>query len=117
MPTNSESPVDFLPLHPESLRILLALRDEPLHGYAIVKVLERDPERAGRVLPANLYRRMRTLRDQGLIAESRAVGEAVEGASERRRYFEMTPVGRAVARAERERLRGLLAEVEEALGS
>lgn len=101
---------EFLPLHPESFRILLAVGAQPLHGYAIVKELERDPERPGRVLPANLYRRMRTLRDQGLITE--AEGPAA-GDDERRRYFERSSLGDAVVRAETHRLRGLLAEAEQ----
>lgn len=35
-----------------------------------MKELERDPEVVGRIMPANLYQRIRTLRDQGLIEES-----------------------------------------------
>ena len=115
MSRGSTDATEFLPLHPESLRILLVLGRRSLHGYAIVKELESDPDRPGRVLPANLYRRMRTLRDQGLIAES-AMTPTSES-HERRRYFELTRLGERVARAERERLRGLLAEVEQAFGS
>ncbi len=51
----------LLPLHPEAFRILLVLRAGERHGYSLVKELERDPGRPGRVLPANLYRRIRTL--------------------------------------------------------
>lgn len=103
----------FLPLHPESFRILLAVGGQALHGYAIVKELERDPDRPARVLPANLYRRMRTLRDQGLIEETD--GPAADD-DERRRYFARTPLGDAVVRAETHRLRGLLAEAEQVAG-
>jgi DNA-binding PadR family transcriptional regulator len=98
---------DFLPLHPEAFRILVILGSGARHGYAIVKELERDPGRPGRVLPANLYRRIRTLLDQGLIGETAApAGE--EDDDERRRYFEVTALGREVARAEAERMRHLL---------
>lgn len=104
---------EHLPLHPESFRILLALRGEDLHGYAIVKELEQDPDRPGRVLPANLYRRIRTLRDDGLIEESdRKPGPDED---QRRRYFRLTALGREVARAEAERLQGLLAEAGDLL--
>jgi DNA-binding PadR family transcriptional regulator len=102
----------FLPLHPEAFRILLVLRGGELHGYAIVKELERDPGRPGRVLPANLYRRIRTLSDQGLIAETEA---AANGEDERRRYFRLTKDGEAVARAEALRLEGLLAGARDLL--
>ena len=69
--TRTDNVERHLPLHPEAFRILVVLRGQELHGYAIVKELERDPGRPGRVLPANLYRRIRTLSEQGLIAETR----------------------------------------------
>lgn len=101
-------PETFLPLHPEAFRILLILRARELHGYAIVKELERDPGRPGRVLPANLYRRIRTLLEQGLLVESDGPADAAE--HERRRYFTVSALGLAVARAEAERLAELVEE-------
>jgi len=102
-----ESPDGFLPLHPEAFRILIVLRAGERHGYALVKELERDPGRPGKVLPANLYRRIRTLLEQGLIEES---GHRPDPAldDERRRYFGVTPLGESVARAEAHRLQALL---------
>lgn len=97
----------FLPLHPHTFRILVALREGERHGYAIVKELERDPDVVGRVMPANLYRRIRTLRDQGLIEESDERPDP-ELDDERRRYFRVTDLGDAVARAEAVRLRSLV---------
>ena len=109
------TPDSFLPLHPESLRILLVLRDHDLHGYAVVKELERDPGRPGRVLPANLYRRIRTLLADGLISETDGPAGS-EDEDERRRYFRTSPLGERVARAEARRLEGLLAEARGVLG-
>lgn len=104
----------YLPLHPEAFRILLVLRGAELHGYAIVKELERDPGRPGRVLPANLYRRIRTLSEQGLIEEAeRDHGDGHD--DERRRYFRLSKQGEAVARAEALRLKGLLAGARDLL--
>ena len=114
MPGSHASDVDaHLPLNPEAFRILLVLRGRELHGYAIVKELERDPGRPGRVLPANLYRRIRTLSENGLIEETQGLGE---GEEERRRYFRITRLGEAVARAEALRLEGLLAGARDLLG-
>lgn len=96
----------YLPMHPEAFRILVVLKEGERHGYALVKELERDPGRPGRVLPANLYRRIRTLLEQGLIAES---DRERPDEDERRRYFAITPLGERVARDEAHRLRGLLA--------
>jgi len=104
---------DFLPLHPEAFRILVILREGERHGYAIVKELERDPGRPGKVLPANLYRRIRKLLDQGLIAESGRRPDPDD--DERRRYFTVTRLGEEAARAEAARMRGLLAGAEELL--
>lgn len=106
----------FLPLHPEAFRILLVLREGERHGYALVKELERDPGRPGRVRPANLYRRIRTLLDQELIAESDERPDP-ELDDERRRYFTTTPLGEAVARAEAIRLQSLLAGARDLLES
>lgn len=97
----------FLPLHPHTFRILVALREEERHGYAIVKELERDPEVVGRIMPANLYRRIRTLRDRGLIEESDERPDP-ELDDERRRYFRVTALGDEVARAEALRLKSLV---------
>jgi len=102
----------FLPLHPEAFRILVILRGGERHGYALVKELERDPGRPGRVLPANLYRRIRSLLEQGLIADNE---RAPEDGEERRRYFVVTPLGERVARAEARRMQGLLVGAGELL--
>ena len=98
----------LLPLHPEVFRILVVLREGPAHGYALVKELEKDAGRPGRVLPANLYRRMRTLLEQGLIEETEVAVDPQED-DERRRYFRVTRLGETVARAEAHRLQALLA--------
>jgi DNA-binding PadR family transcriptional regulator len=105
-----------LPLHPEAFRILLELRVGEMHGYALVKALERDPGRPGRVLPANLYRRIRTLLDHGLIEETEARPDP-EVDDERRRYFTVSPLGEEVAKAEAHRLSCLLAGAGDLLES
>ena len=105
-----------LPLHPEAFRTLLVLRGREMHGYALVKELERDPGRPGRVQPANLYRRIRTLLEKGLIAEAEPRRDPALD-DERRRYFRLTELGEAVAKAEARRLSGLLAEASDLLST
>lgn len=97
-----------LPLHPDSFRILVILRGGERHGYALVKELEADDGRPGAILPANLYRRIRTLLEQGLIEESSHRPDP-EDDDQRRRYFALSRLGEAVARAEARRLQSLLA--------
>lgn len=105
----------LLPLHPEAFRILVVLRGGERHGYAIVKELEKDPGRPGRVLPANLYRRIRWLLDRGLIDESEERPDPALD-DERRRYFKITELGEATAHAEARRLQELLAGARDLLG-
>jgi DNA-binding PadR family transcriptional regulator len=89
------------------------LRGGERHGYAIVKELERDPGHPGRVMPANLYRRLRWLLEKGLIEESQSHRDAE--VDERRRYFRLTRLGEDVARAEAHRLKALLAGAHDLL--
>jgi DNA-binding PadR family transcriptional regulator len=94
----------LLPLHPLEFRILLVLLEGPNHGYEIVRSIEAV-ERAGAVYPANLYRRIRDLLAKELVAEA---GSPRGREDTRRRYLEVTPLGRRVARAEAVRLQELV---------
>lgn len=105
-----------LPLHPEAFRLLLVLRQREMHGYALVKELEDDPGRPGRVSPANLYRRIRTLLELGLIAETETRPDPSVD-DQRRRYFAITDLGEAVAKAEAHRLERLLTGAADLLAS
>lgn len=89
-----------LPFH-----ILLALGNGASHGYAIGKDVEERS--GGRLDPTTgaLYQALKRLRDDGLIRPA----SAEPGADSRRRYFELTPAGRAAAAAEAARLEALLA--------
>lgn len=96
-----------LPLNPRDHLILLALAGGPAHGYGIIKEIERDSSGTITMDPANLYRAIKRLRRSGLVREA-TVEERVED-RERRRYYETTPLGGRVVRAEAERLAGLTA--------
>jgi len=108
MSENPPGPRPFLPLHPLEFRILLILLDGPSHGYAVVQEIEGGEGERGKIYPANLYRRMRDLLAKGLVEEAPHPEGA--GSDSRRRYFGVTELGRAVVRAETERLEELLAE-------
>ncbi|NNF13166.1 MAG: PadR family transcriptional regulator [Gemmatimonadetes bacterium] len=99
---------DHLPLHPLEFRILLAVLDGPSYGLRIVEEIEARERSVGTLYPANLYRRIRSLLSDGLLAES----SPPEGADTRRTYVLLTPLGREVAVAETARLRDLVAEAE-----
>jgi len=103
-PPQAES---FLPLPPATLHILMAVAEEPRHGYAIIQqVAERT---AGEIVlsAGTLYRSIQRMLEQGLLLETDE-RPAPELDDERRRYYEITALGRAVARAEARRLAQLV---------
>lgn len=93
----------FLPLTPVVLDIALALAGGERHGYEIMQDVERRTDGSIVLHAGTLYRALARLLDQGLIEE---VDDrpAAPGDDERRRYYRLTPLGHAVARAEVERL-------------
>ncbi len=97
----------FLPLPAATFHILLAVADNDRHGYAIIQdVLERTGG-AIRLSPGTLYRSIQRMLEDGLIIEPRE-RPAPDEDDERRRYYRITPLGTAVARAEAGRLAGLV---------
>jgi DNA-binding PadR family transcriptional regulator len=92
----------FLPLTPVVLEIALVLAQGERHGYEIMQEVERRTD--GRIVlhPGTLYRALSRLLEQTLIEELEARPSRDE--DERRRYYRLTPLGAAVARAEVERL-------------
>lgn len=106
-------PTSFLPLKPTDYQILFVLFGRELHGYAMVKAIEERTDGRVRLEPSNLYRRIRRLMTDGLVEESddRPVPELDD---ERRRYYGLTELGRAVLAAEARRMRALVSEAEEA---
>ncbi|HET7585034.1 MAG TPA: helix-turn-helix transcriptional regulator [Gemmatimonadaceae bacterium] len=96
----------FLPLKPAALHILLALAEAPRHGYAIRGVVETRTDGDVRLWPATLYGTIRELKRGGLIEDAPAA--AAPGDDSRRRYYQLTALGRQVLAAETERLRRLV---------
>ena len=97
------NPDAFLPLTPVVLEIALALAAGERHGYEIMQDVERRTDGQIVLHPGTLYRALGRLLDQGLIEELDE-RPAADRDDERRRYYKLTALGRAVARAEVERL-------------
>ena len=102
-------PEELLPLHPLEFRILLALLDGVSYGTRIVEAVEARAGVGRRLYPANLYRRIRSLRADGLVEEAPAPADA----DPRRSYLRLTELGREVAAAEARRLKDLVADAAE----
>ncbi len=104
MTANLNQPTSFLPLTPAVFHLLLALSDADRHGYGIAKeVAERTGGRV-RLGPGTIYGTLNRMRDAGLVEERQTAAGAARGGDDRRRYYRITPLGRAVARAEASRL-------------
>ncbi len=94
-------PAVFLPLSPHQFHILLALSDRERHGYGVIQEVERRTAGGLKMGTGTLYTALARLVDLGLIADT---GRA----DERRRYYRITPLGRAVVHAETARLQALV---------
>lgn len=94
------------PLPSASLHIVLALLDGELHGYALMGRVSELSDGAVRMGPGTLYGTLNRLVNDGLIEETTA--RVARDDSERRRYYQLTASGRAVAVEELVRLRGLV---------
>jgi DNA-binding PadR family transcriptional regulator len=95
----------LLPLKPKTLHILLALADGARHGYSIMQEVATRTDGHVRVWPAAMYGTLRELEELDLIIESE---KRPSDDDERRRYFELTPLGKRVLSAEVERLEAIV---------
>jgi DNA-binding PadR family transcriptional regulator len=96
-------PRSFLPLKPVDLELLLALSDGDLHGYGLVQAIAARTDDLVVLDPGNLYRVIKRLLADGLIAESDR-----NTAEEKRKYYRLTPLGGRVLASELDRLRRLV---------
>ncbi len=100
-------PRRHLPLKPVDLQLLLALAGGERHGYGLVQAIAEATDSLVQLDPGTLYRVIKRLLADGLVAEA-GRGEAAEPGGERRRYYALTPLGRQVLTAELRRLEALV---------
>jgi DNA-binding PadR family transcriptional regulator len=81
------------------------------HGYGIRQDILEHTDGRVEVEAGNLYRHIRALEDDGLLAEAPPPRDESD---ERRIYYRLTPRGRRVLAAELQRLRALLRYAEQA---
>lgn len=101
-------PRSLLPLTPIVFQVLLALADGDRHGYGIIREVERRTDGLIVLRTGTLYTVMKRLLDLDLVEESDKRPAPSED-DERRRYYRVTPFGKAVTEAEARRLEGLVA--------
>jgi len=100
-------PASFLPLPNAAFHILLAVAGEDRHGYAIIQDVAARTGGALKLSPGTLYRSIQRMLEQGLLVEPRERPEP-ELDDERRRYYRISSLGRAVAEAESRRMAELV---------
>jgi DNA-binding PadR family transcriptional regulator len=104
----TQSDIDaLLPLPPATFHILMALADDHRHGYAVIQDIAMRTNGELRMSAGTLYRSIQRMQEQGLIVESKRRPDPNED-DERRRYYQLTAFGNAVARAEVRRLAQLV---------
>jgi DNA-binding PadR family transcriptional regulator len=87
-------------------QVLLALASGPMHGSGIARAVLGQSGGAMRLWPVKLYSTIDQLATDGLIREATS-RDRPPGQSERRRYYVLTPHGRAALKAEADRLADL----------
>jgi DNA-binding PadR family transcriptional regulator len=86
-----------------ALYILLALGTQPRHGYAIMREIREATGGRVEILPGTLYATIKTLLADRLVREVPPPKDA-DSTDARRRYYRVTPAGRAYAAAQTERM-------------
>ncbi len=104
----TRDPAELIPLKHATYQILLALGDgDAMHGYAIMQAVAAMTNGRETILPGTLYAALARMVDEKVVEESAPRDDDPSGGPPRR-YYRRTSFGRAVARAESERLRALL---------
>jgi len=86
---------------------MLTLVDGERHGYAMAREVSDRSDGSIQLGPGSLYWSLGRLADVGLI-EQVPSGASSDGAAERRRYYQLTDLGRTVLKRETETLSKVL---------
>lgn len=97
-------PESVIPLKPADFHILMVLLEGDLHGYGIMQRVAEQSDGAVQLEVGSLYRLIARLEELDLIAESKRR----QRGDDRRRYYRITPHGRAAAKIEARRLVGVV---------
>jgi len=117
-PAADRDPAALLPLTAAMFHVLVAIADEPRHGYAIIKDVSARTGGAVELGTGTLYAIIKRAVADGVAVESKTPPPGAESDDERRRYYRLTPFGRKVVAAETERLEQMVsvARATRALG-
>jgi DNA-binding PadR family transcriptional regulator len=94
-------------MSPQVFQVLLSLHQGPLHGYSIIQDITQRTGGEVRLTASTLYDALARLVDQRVIEEIEAPSDS-PSADARRRYYQLTSLGREATKREVERLERLL---------
>jgi len=97
----------LLPLTTQQFQILLSLTEGHLHGYGIIRDVAARTAGSLRLGTGTLYTALARLEALALVEETDPRNRTKDD-DERRRYYRLTPLGRAVLKAETDRLDALV---------
>jgi DNA-binding PadR family transcriptional regulator len=106
LPRRESNPAHLLPLTPLAFSILLAVADQPLHGYGIAQRIGQRETGGITLAPGNLYAALDRLIEAGLVERVTAAPDPPD--SRRGRQYRITAFGRDVAGLEAARLRAVV---------
>lgn len=107
IPMSASTPLG--PLTPAVFHILLALHGRERHGYDIMQQVQEDSESRVKMGPGTLYGSLDRMITAGMVARG-------DTSDPRRIYYKLTAAGKAVLKAECERLSRLAAKARYQLG-
>lgn len=110
--SETRSPENGSPLSAQVFQILLSLLDGQMHGYALIQDIRRRTDNEIVLTASTLYAAVKRLLGLGWIDEVQPESPPPDH-DERRRYYRITALGRAAARAEAHRLERLTAMARE----
>jgi DNA-binding PadR family transcriptional regulator len=87
------------PLSPSAFHILLALAENPLHGYAVMQTVSEAGVKVG---PGTIYGALHRMQQAGWVEQTGS--EKARGPLGQRQRYGLTPAGRAVLRKEARRV-------------
>ena len=90
--------------------VLATLREEPLHGYAVIEALRRRSEGAFELAEGTLYPVLHRLEAEGLLSSSWS-----DASGRRRRVYRLTRRGRAALARRRQEWMGFASAVDAVL--
>ena len=100
----------LLPVKSTVFLILLALAEEPRHGYGIMLDVKQRSDGTVNLGTSHLYRHLKRLLEDALVEE---VSPEAASDDSRRRYYQLTEFGRELVQAESTRLKSLVEQSQQ----